>query len=143
MSRLLQARYRMWADVYPEITERDRSGQVTRTWDYDNPIDTIKCSARGILGGGIRVVGSTQRWDEDFEDIEWVKLRTDSTHLFLDEEILKSHQIGNIRHRDGDVLWKDAQGAALVFNISGITPVLDAFDRISEVDILLKGVTGD
>lgn len=143
MSRLLQARYRMWADVYPELRERDRSGQVTRTWDYDHPIDTISCSARGILGGGIRVVGSTQTWDEDYEDVEWVKLRTASEILFLDEEILKSHQIGNIRRKDGRLLWKDSKGEPLIFNISGIQPVLDAFDRISEVEVLLKGVTGD
>lgn len=143
MSSILQARYRMFAEVYPEVRERERSGQIIRTWDYDNPIDTIKCSARGILGGGIRVVGSTQTWDEDFEDVEWVKLRTASEVLFLDEEILKSYQIGNIRHKDGHLLWKDSQGGPLIFNIQGITPVLDAFDRISEVDILLKGVTGD
>lgn len=155
VSAILHARYRMLADFYPQIAERDRSGQITRTWDYDNPY-TVRCSARGILGAGIRVVGSTQQWGEDYEDIEWVKMRVASTFLEIknygtineaEEHIKKAYRVGNIRRvrraRQPELLWRGPDGDSVEFNIYGISPVLDPFDRLTEVDILLKGVTGD
>lgn len=144
MSGILHARYRMLADLYPQISTRDRSGQVVRDWDYDNPIDTIRCSARGILGAGIRVVGSTQTFGVDYDDVEWVKMRVGETNLFSDEYLVKSYRVGNIRnYRTEYTLWRGPEGNPLVFNIFGISPVFDPFDRVVEYDVLLKGVTGD
>lgn len=154
MSGLLHARYRMYVDFYEQTSDRDRSGQVVRDWDRENPY-VVRGSARGILGAGIRVVGSTQQWGEDYEDIEWVKFRCASTFLGWngdeisdnEQHIVKSFRAGNIRRirkaREPELLWRDKAGGPLEFNIYGVSPVLDPFDRLTEIDILLKGVTGD
>lgn len=147
MSGILHARYRMIADVYRQESYREPSGQWVRTWP-ETPFTEITCSARGILGAGIRVVGSTETWGEDYEDVEWVKLRTATTNLFdldfSDEYLIRSHRIGNIRRKaNGETLWRDENGNPEMFQIKGISPVFDPFDRIAEVDVLLKGITGD
>lgn len=163
MSSLMRARYRFVADVYTETAERNRAGQYVRSWD--KKAGEIKGTARGILGGGIRVVGSTETWGEDYEDIEWVKMRvgtlaiTDEHTLVPDteqqaeayESLNRSYRVSNIRRdprhirrgQSSTPLWRDESGDPQLFSIVGVQPVLDPYDRMTEWDLLLKGVTGD
>lgn len=184
MSRIMHARYRFIADVYAEVTERNRSGQYVREWT--EKVGEIKGSARGILGGGIRVVGSTETWGEDYEDVEWVKMRVGTltlgdgltirqvhvipgemdggepgtfSQVYLDSSLVdeyagsghlnRSYRVGNIRRQfprrgeTSEALWQDEHGQPQMFSIIGIQPVFEAFDRMTEWDLLLKGVTGD
>lgn len=184
MSRIMHARYRFLADVLKETTERNRSGQYVRSWT--EKVGEIKGSARGILGGGIRVVGSTETWGEDYEDVEWVKMRVGSltigdaltiqqvhvipgemdgggpgafSQVYLDNglvdeytgtgQVNRSYRVSNIRRQyprrgeTSEALWTDEHGQPQLFSIVGIQPVFEPFDRMTEWDLLLKGVTGD
>lgn len=125
----------MLVDLYDEDITYGKSGQPLRTWAK---IDEIACLARGILGQGIRVVGSSQTFiAEDYEDVEVVKLRT--TY----EDLHKGMRMSNIRDgSSGKVLWKDKDGP-ITFSIDGITPVFDPFNTVIEYDVLLRGITND
>lgn len=125
----------MVAAVFEETVTQNKAGQPVREYVEDRE---IRCLARGILGQGIRVVGSAERfYDEDYEDVEVVKLRT------TDRNMHKGLRVGNIRNGpQGEVLWKDKDGP-IMFNVEGVTPVFDPFNTVIEYDLLLRGVTGD
>lgn len=130
----ISSTHTMKADVLDETVSQGRSGQPVRSY---TKIKEISCLARGILGQGIRVVGSSEQFlGVDYEDVEVVKMRT------TDGSLNKGMRISNIRNSDGTTLWQNADGP-IVFNVQGITPVFDPFNTIIEYDILLRGVTND
>jgi hypothetical protein len=154
---LIGARYTMLADVVRQTATRDPdSGQISRVWDYEHP-GTVRNLTVGILGGGIRVVGSTEMWGEDYEEIEWAKMYISSQLIKMDvtdenlnvigEEnvyITRRWRVTNIRQDDtGKYLWIGDDGEPIVFNIMGITPIMDPFGDPVEYELLLKGETGD
>lgn len=126
--------HNMVADVFEEQVTQGRSGQPLRQYVK---VREISCLARGILGQGIRVVGSSEQFlGTDYEDVEVVKLRT------TDEDLHKGLRIGSIRRQDGKILWKNSDGP-IIFKVQGVTPVYDPFNTIIEYDVLLRGVTND
>jgi len=97
---------------------------------------TIPCLARGIVDGGIRVAGTTERFGDTYENIDFVKMWVPA-HI----KLTKRDRITNIRNkRGGQVMWKDEEsdGGATVFNVNAVTPLFDAFNRHTEDFILLE-----
>jgi hypothetical protein len=138
---VVSARYNMTAEFYPQTATQSESGQITRSWDYDNPL-VIRNYTKGITGGGIRVVGSTETWGQDYEAVEWAKMfiatqSIDNNFLNRRWRVSKIKSIVN-----GNSLWLDDNGSDIEFNINGITPIDGGFGII-EYELLLKGVTGD
>ncbi len=161
---LTGARFTMKADVLrwsgittPQPTDVDQSqggwqspqdpitGEVRNEWVpgvVDNPdtpdkdeyevVRTIDCLARGIVDGGIRVAGSTERFGDLYENIEFVKLWVPQR-----VKIYKNDRITNIRTR-GEIIWTESNGDAIVFNVNGISPLFDAFNRPVEKFLLLE-----
>lgn len=130
----------MKADILDVTRTQDDFGNITRAWALDRTID---CDARGIIGGGIRVVGSTETFATDYEDVEWVKMKV-STYEIETNSLTKRMRVTNIRRSDDDVVvWKDDEGEPTIFNIEGMTPFVDPFGNVSEYELLLKGETGD
>lgn len=150
-SGLVGARYTMLAEFLHQIATRDPdSGQVTRRWtEPDDPEAlTVRNLTKGILGGGIRVVGSTETWGDDYEDIEWAKMNIEDQLIDSDGDgetfITRRFRVTNIRdQRTGKQLWVGDDGLPIVFNVMGITPIMDPFGRPVEYELLLKGETGD
>jgi len=144
---LLGAKYTMLADLYEQVKEYNDAGQIVRSWDYENP-RTIENRTMGILGGGIRVVGSTETWGEDYEPVEWAKMYIPSQQMrdVEGEEvyITRRFRIGNIIDAQSKKkLWVGDDGDSIEFNIMGITPIADPFGVPMEYELLLKGETGD
>lgn len=105
----------------------------TPTRDETSAVRTIDCLARGVVDGGIRVAGSTERFGDTYENIEFVKLWTPA-HV----KLTKRDRITNIRaRRGGGVIWVDDTNAPLVFNVNGISPLFDAFNKPRENFVLL------
>lgn len=95
---------------------------------------TIPCLARGIVDGGIRVAGSTERFGDMYENIDFVKLWVPA-HI----KLKKSDRITNIRdRRNGHVLWKDDEDAPIIFNVNGVVPLFNAFNKHVESFVLLE-----
>lgn len=130
-----------WESYQDPITGEIRNDWIPGT--PDNPsipgdqstvLRTIDCLARGIVDGGIRVAGSTERFGDEYTNVEYVKLWTPAR-----TRITKRDRITNIRaKRGGDVVWTDEDGAPVVFNVNGVTPLFDAFNRHVENYVMLE-----
>lgn len=136
MSNSINARYNMTAELWTQTTSQNRAGEIERAWTFKRE---FPCIARGVTGGGIRVVGSTERWVEgDYSDIEWVKLQTSTS-------IDKRDRVYNIKTRGEDVSsWStyDPETETFkpkMFEVLGATPIQDPFGRQVEFDVLLTG----
>jgi len=132
---VVTARYNMVFNLLRQtMTQNPNTGQIMRQWTvfrYDVP-----CIARGVTGGGIRVVGSTERYEGGvYTNIEWVKMQTHTI-------ISKRDRIVDIKERDeprSNWLEVDSNGdlVPVVFEVLGGTPIQDPFGRLVEYDVLL------
>jgi hypothetical protein len=98
------------------------------------------CEIRGIMEGGIRVAGTTTRFSETYENVEWVK-GTFSPHT----DITKGDKVTNIRNQDNVLIWRNEENVqpweasgATTFNDMGVTPVLDPFGQLVEWSALMQ-----
>jgi hypothetical protein len=101
-------------------------------------IGEIACEARGIVDGGIRVAGSTERFGDTYENIYFVKL-----WVPLGITVTKRDRLTNIRDKNGHFAWLDEESIAnpakaTVFNVNGVTPLFNAFNEITEWFVLLE-----
>lgn len=131
--------------------------EIVRVWKpyTDNPgtpaneavvLGTIPCLARGIVDGGIRVAGTTERFGDSYENIDYVKMWIPA-HV----RISKRDRVTNIGTPQGHIYWKDEEYAnpldpddiakATVFNVNGVTPLFNAFNRVTEQFVLLQRAT--
>jgi len=111
---------------------------------------TIPCIARGIVDGGIRVAGTTERFGDMYENIDYVKMWVPPS-----VRISKRDRVTNIRDPRGHIMWRDEEFAdpldpndiaqATVFDVNGVTPLFDALNRHVESFVLLQrsSVRGD
>jgi hypothetical protein len=105
------------------------------------PVRTIDCLARGIVDGGIRVAGTTERFGDTYENIDFVKMWTPPR-----VRLSKRDRITNIRAKKGGaVVWIDEEyldgTRPTVFNVNGVTPLFDAFNNHVENFVLLEKVS--
>lgn len=98
---------------------------------------TFKCIARGIVDGGIRVAGTTERITPQgiIDSADYVQLQFPTS-----VEISKRDRVYNIKGSNGLLVWKEEEfnGAATIFEVLGVTPILDPFGRHMENHALLK-----
>lgn len=157
MSCLLSSRFNMRATVLRQVgtnpqqnpgghweTQQDPdSGAIKRVWVADEDADTpgaqtlvINCIVRGVTNGGIRVAGTTQRYSEVYENIDWATL------VFgRNVTLSKRDRITNVSNAKGDIIWKEEEieGApATVFIVMGVTPVIDPFGNHIENTALIQ-----
>jgi hypothetical protein len=122
------------------------TGEILNNWtpiaddpdtepDENATLGTFECIARGIVDGGIRVAGTTERFGDTYENIDFVKMWVPATTL-----ITKRDRITNIRLKNGQVVWRneESSGAPTIFNVNGVTPLFDAFNRHIENFVLLE-----
>lgn len=131
-----------------EYRQNEDSGAIETFWVADDlttidvdetfssaVIHDVHLIARGIMDGGIRVAGTTERFSEIYENVDWVKA------VFpKNTSITKRDRVTNIRSH-GEVVWsnEEADGnVPTVFNVMGVTPVLDPFARVLELSVLLQ-----
>lgn len=134
---------RVWApsnDVFPGADGQPGGGDditVTRS---------IPCIARGIVDGGIRVAGTTERFGDAYENIDFVKMWVPAN-----VRISKRDRVTNIRDPRGRIMWRDEEFAdptnpldipkATVFDVNGVTPLFNAFNQLTEQFVLLQRST--
>lgn len=120
------ARLTMKANLGVQITTQDPdTGEITRVWVYADEID---CEVRPVMEGGIRVAGTTERFDDIYENVEWAFLLTDMPLSDRD-------RIRNIRDSNGRSVYPDMNdltaGASVEFEVLGSMPILDPFNRVT------------
>lgn len=145
MGCLLKVRYDMYADIlrqtgyepgagadgYWDTRQDPDSGAFTRVWvqvDVDptttgTQLETIECAVRGVIDGGIRVAGTTERWADTYENVDWAKINFPSNVL-----ISKRDRITNVRlKKTGQIIWTEEEMAGnppTIFEVVGVTPVV-------------------
>lgn len=148
---LTSARFNMKADILRQDTvqpvdpsdpggqwkykQDEDSGEIIRKWQ-PNPVDdpstpeierleSFRCQARGIVDGGIRVSGTTERFGSMYDNIDYVQI-TFSSRV----KISKRDRITNIRGPRGEIIWREEEhpdAPPTVFNVMGVTPIVDPF----------------
>lgn len=127
-----------------DVVQDPDSGAFVRVWISDtNPgtitvegEETFPCLVRGILSGGIRVAGSTQRVTDIYENVEWANLEYGSGTV-----LRKNDRITKITGSDGTVIWREEEienGPATVFVVMGVTPIVNPFGRHTENSALIQ-----
>lgn len=132
-----------------EYRQNEDSGAIERVWvDDPGTIDVdegayqpgiirgVPLLARGIIDGGIRVAGTTERFSSVYEAVDFVKATFPKS-----VNITNRDRVTNVRNNDGVIVWKEEQipGApATVFNVMGVTPVMDPFSKLMEYAVLLQ-----
>jgi hypothetical protein len=157
MSCLLSSRFNMRATVLRQVgtnpqenpgghweTQQDpETGDIIRVWVADEDADepgnqglVINCIIRGVTNGGIRVAGTTQRYSEVYENIDWATLAFPKKYI-----LSKRDRITNVTNSKGELIWKEEEieGApATVFIVMGVTPVVDPFGNHIENTALIQ-----
>ena len=163
MQCLLSARYVLKADIlrqsgtgstvdisdegYWKKQQDPLTGAFIRKWvplsDTANDIDvvSINCWVNGIIDGGIRVAGTTERFERDYKSIDYARM-----FFGTDIVLTQRDRVTNIRNaQTGQIIWLDEQldkvdGAfkATVFDVEGITPIINPFGRHIENYASLK-----
>lgn len=125
------------------------------TPEVDPTILEIPCIARGIVDGGIRVAGTTEWFgNQDYRNIDFVKMWI-PPHI----NISKRDRITNIKDANGRIMWVNEEFMpasptkpvdlsdpttynesvkATLFNVNGVTPLFNAFNRPVENFVLLE-----
>jgi len=148
-------KYGTWVEDQDPLT-----GQIVRVWKehkvtgpgldgfYGTPDDevvtrTTNCIARGIVDGGIRVAGTTERFGSEYENVDYVKMWVPPGI-----RISKADRVTNIRDPRGRIVWADEEYTnpfdpndipkATVFNVNGVTPLFNAFNQVTEQYVMLQ-----
>jgi hypothetical protein len=120
---------RVWQPV-------DGGGSTSTTTD-DVELDTIDCIARGIVDGGIRVAGTTERFGDMYENVDFVSMTVGPN-----VQITKRDKVTNIRNARGIVLWRNEEmgdpAPPTVFSVLGVTPIPDPWGDLVEQRVMLE-----
>jgi hypothetical protein len=121
------------------------TGEIVRVWvvedsDPDTPGTQeriIPCIVRGVIDGGIRVAGTTERYTPAgiYESIDFAKMQFPSGIV-----LTKRDRITNVKNRAGEIVWKEEEfnNSATIFDVLGVTPILDPFGTHVENQALLQ-----
>jgi len=135
------------------------TNEIVRVWQPKPPVNpydpysglpdtgivvapSIPCIARGIVDGGIRVAGTTERFGDTYENIDYVKMWVPAS-----VKISKRDRVTNIKDPRGHIMWVDEEFSdprtdetprATVFDVNGVTPLFNAFNRMTEQFVLLQ-----
>jgi hypothetical protein len=135
-----------------EYQQDPDSGAIIEIWvpDTDPVIDIVpdygdpgfitgrrfNCIARGFSDGGIRVAGSTEHFSSRgyIDTIDYVNLKFPA-----DVILTRRDRVTDIRNRDNVLLWKEEEFSdkATVFEVNGVTPVMDPWGKHVENSALL------
>lgn len=122
MRCLTSAKYTMLVDVLnPTVRQDSESGEIRKIWTITKV--GVPCTFHGILQGGIRVAGTTERFSDIYENIDWGKM------VFgVGEPINKQSQITNVRDRFGNIIWREEEiqdSPPTIFDVQGVTPIVE------------------
>lgn len=112
------------------------AGTTTPTTDDDVALESFDCIARGIVDGGIRVAGTTERFGELYENVDYVSMTVGPK-----TKITKRDRITNIRDRHGVIIWKEEEqpgSPPTVFSVLGVTPIPDPYGSLIEQRVMLE-----
>lgn len=139
-----------------EYVQDPDSGAMVRTWiavpdEIEEPPSAIndpvngnmmvgtrfKCMARGFTDGGIRVAGTTERFSSR-GTIDTVDFITIKYPAFI--VLTRRDRVTDIRNNKNVLLWKEEEfdDSPTIFEVNGVTPIIDPFGSHIENSALLQ-----
>ena len=134
MSRgLIESTLNMKMDVYEVIVSQDENtGSLIKVWGYKT---TTPCLARGYISQTGRTGGSSEKVGERYENTERIIIETKYNAS-------KNQRITNIRNEKDEVIWfeliNNNYDTPTIFDVVGVTPVIDPFGQILSFNISAK-----
>jgi hypothetical protein len=129
-----------------EYQQDEDSGALIRVWVEDvNPttpgvqLDTIPCEVRGIIDGGIRVAGTTERFTPKgtYEAVDFARMKFPAQII-----LTRRDRVTRVRSmkRPDQVIWLEEEfdDRPTTFDVLGVTPVTDPFGNHVENMALLQ-----
>lgn len=129
------------------ITRQDPdTGEIIRIWQPNEVTDTtipvptttksFNCIARGITSNTVVGGGTLESFGELYDNSDYVLM-----HFPAHIKISKRDRVTNIRGRDNKVIWTEQEQPSeppTIFNVNGVTPMIDPFGRHTENVALLE-----
>lgn len=160
---LTSIRFNMKADILRQSVETEvspgqwiltsdpDSNEIIREWqsgttdqgtlsDITDDLESFSCIARSVVGSGARIAGTTERFGELYEGVDYV-LITFSSGV----KISRRDRITNIRDAAGSIIWREEErvdDAPTVFNVNGVNPIISPFGKHIESMALLQRIEG-
>ena len=130
---------------FHRVTQDPITKEILREWVpvvEEDKAFSVKCDVRGIIDGGIRVAGTTERFDNRIYN------NVDFAHMFTGANVVisKRDRVTNVRNaKSGNIIWVeeelnmvDGNFPPTVFGVLGVTPITDAWGNHIENKILLQ-----
>lgn len=133
------------ANGHYESRQDPDTGEIIRVWvpEDDDPVTPgtqprkIRCMVRGVIDGGIRVAGTTERWTPQgiYDNVDYIKMSFPASVI-----LTKRDRITDITNAEGEIVWieEESDSNGTVFDVLGVTPILDPFGKHVENFALLK-----
>lgn len=132
------------------LLQDSTTGEIKNIWtprtidedplDPDNPltpvIDTFRCQARGVISQGVYASGSAETFGLHYETTDVVRMWVGAKTI-----ITKRDRVTNIRDSKSKIpvfLDADFGNRPTVFNVHGVTPLFDGFNRHIQNYVLLE-----
>lgn len=123
------------------------TGEIINIWVEDNPdtptdesgggsAEQIKCTAKSVVSNAVRSASAMQQFGEMYVDKEYVQIT-----FGADVVMSNSDRITNVLDSKGKLVYRDYQfdnQPATIFNVLGVIPVFDPFNRHIENFALLE-----
>ncbi len=122
---------------------------IDKKWVPDNPatmqnetyqgstVFDVPCLARGITNTGLQGAGTTEKFSELYQNLDWIRVSLPSSTF-----ITKRDRITNIRSKKtGQVIWKEEEiddFPPTVFDVMGAVPSFDPFGNVMDIGVLLQ-----
>ncbi len=130
MPRALAAKaYPSRFDVYTSTNAQDPdTGSNTTSWNYLTP-ETYDCNVASL-----RPQSNLETFGASYLDSEFIKIETnvDPSNFTL------AQRVGNLRSKQGSHYYRTPAGKPLVFDVSGISPQIDATGRVVSVALYCR-----
>lgn len=153
---LTSARFNMKADILRQSAETETpegewvishdpdSNEIIRVWEPndnaepnpDSQLTTFKCIARGIVTTGLNAQGTGEKFGELYDASDFVRI-----NFPPNVRLTRRDRVTNIRDAKGNIIWVEEErtdGAPTIFQVMGVTPVLDPFGKHIENSALLE-----
>lgn len=130
---LISSNLYMKMDVYEyTITQDDVTKALSRKWMYKY---TANCLARGYISESAKTSNSSEKVGERYKDTDFITIETQ-------ERLTKSQRITNVRNQKDEVIWfelvQNNYDTPTIFDVVGITPVLDPFGSTLSYNVSAK-----
>lgn len=133
MLGLVESVLSMTMDVYRQSDRQDSdTGEMKKEWTF---IQTLPCHAKGIISNSATTRSSDRQvFNNKYTNEQMLQIRTI-------ERLMPNYKITNIKDSTGMVIWKEVNyptETPTVFEVVGITPMLDALGRVIGYSTNLK-----